>query len=218
MSRKSKAQIAREAAAARKRASRQAKREAGLVRVHLQVEIPTVELLREVADRMGVTLSQVVIDLATPHLEQGLPDLQWTLPDFRSEDLDLDLPEQVADLLSSEPFLSTGSALEHLVVDRLDYLHEEDRELTYLHPVEPSSGPIYVSHGPKWTPRDPNEHRLSKYDLRRMAVELNSRPRISSSYDAHADLGATVEPPILPLDDHFLDLVERRRERHFESL
>jgi hypothetical protein len=215
MARKSKEQLKREAAAERKRRSRERRAADGLERFSPEVENPVRRLLAEVARRSGRTVSEVVVDLVEANPE-GVPALKWVTRDADADQVEIEVTPAVHAFLTASRELSAGGVIEHLVISQCEITNAHDpwtRSLVYSHPGLDLSINTRSEVGWSAPILDPT-YDYDKYAWRRRLIELATRPRVSDD-----SLLGFVEPrPPVSGEDRFLRTIEHRRRRHFDGM
>lgn len=127
MARKTKVEAARAAAALRKRESRERSKMTGFTRLHLEPEVYTAEILAHAAKAQSCSVGSIVVELmeAVPVDSLGA-EPKWYTPDCTAQDLEITVPVAVSMALSGHPWLSAGSVLEWLVLERCWILTPDD--------------------------------------------------------------------------------------------
>lgn len=107
------------AAALRKAKSREKAKAAGVVRLHVEIEIAIDDLIARVAKALGCSKSKVVSDLiASSPTPPTVKSIKWKTPDCNPTDADLTLTASERDYLDvdgSTNILSAGGIIEVLV-------------------------------------------------------------------------------------------------------
>jgi hypothetical protein len=203
---KSKAQAKRDSAARRKRKSRENQKEAGLVRLDMEPEVPVARLVRDVAEALGKTISDVVVDLVQ---STRLPSMspKWNTRDSRFEGMEVVVPEQVKAVLTGHERLSSGSVLEWLVLQHCTAPKGPDGDwsLVYRHPGTDRDFDAHRAHVPGGD-RDPDGRVYDKYDER---VKIRQ---------AHARLGSRRRDEEPDEMEAFEMAIERDQQRKEEAL
>lgn len=131
MARKTKAEIAKAAVSARKRASRERAKMNGITRLEMEPEVYTVHLFAQLAKVTGRSRGDLLSDLL-----ESVPvsDLQnapkWSTRDCTAQSMEVTIPMSVSETLGSRPGLSAGSVLEWLVLERCWVLTDDDVGMT----------------------------------------------------------------------------------------